>query len=58
VLVCADHSKWGVVGLARIADLSQVDVLVTDAGMPRAAQRALARSVGRLVVAGDGEPVA
>jgi DeoR/GlpR family transcriptional regulator of sugar metabolism len=54
VLVCADHSKWGVVGLARIADLSQVDVLVTDAAMPRAAQRALARSVGRLVVAGDG----
>jgi DeoR/GlpR family transcriptional regulator of sugar metabolism len=52
VVVAADHSKWGVVGLAGIADLTEVDVLVTDSGLPRTAQRTLARSVGRLVVAG------
>jgi DeoR/GlpR family transcriptional regulator of sugar metabolism len=51
VVVAADHSKWGVVGLAGIADLTDVDVLVTDSGLPRAAQRALGRSVGRLVLA-------
>ena len=51
VVVAADHSKWGVVGLAGIADLTDVDVLVTDSGLPRAAQRTLTRSVGRLVLA-------
>jgi DeoR/GlpR family transcriptional regulator of sugar metabolism len=40
-----------VVGLASIADLTDVDVLVTDSGLPRAAQRTLGRSVGRLVLA-------
>jgi DeoR/GlpR family transcriptional regulator of sugar metabolism len=54
VLVAADHSKWGVVGLASIAGLDDVDVLVTDAGLPRAAQRTLVRSVGRLVLARPG----
>jgi DeoR/GlpR family transcriptional regulator of sugar metabolism len=54
VVVAADHSKWGVVGLASIAALEDVDVLVTDAGLPRAAQRTLTRSVGRLVLASGG----
>lgn len=31
LVVLADHSKWGETGLARIADLAEVDVLVTDA---------------------------
>jgi DeoR/GlpR family transcriptional regulator of sugar metabolism len=51
VVVAADHSKWGVVGLASIAALSDIDVLVTDAGLARSAQRILTRSVGRLVLA-------
>lgn len=34
VVVVADRSKWGVVGLARIAALADVDVLVTDDGLP------------------------
>jgi DeoR/GlpR family transcriptional regulator of sugar metabolism len=58
VVVAADHTKWGVVGLASIAALSDVDVLVTDTGMPRSAQRALARSVGRLVLAATEVPAA
>jgi len=31
LIVLADHTKWGVTGLSRIADLAEVDVLVTDA---------------------------
>ena len=37
----ADHSKWNVVGLAGIASLDRVDVLVTDSGLSRKAQRTL-----------------
>lgn len=33
-VVVADHSKWGVVGLARIVDLAEVDVVVTDRAVP------------------------
>ncbi len=32
VVVVADHSKLGVVALAKIAPLSRVDVLITDEG--------------------------
>jgi len=56
VVVTADHTKWGTVGLSSFADLEQVDVLVTDAGMPDAEQQVLSERVGRLVVAGP-EPV-
>ncbi len=51
VVVVADHSKWNVVGLARIAPLDRIDVLVTDAGLPRSAWRALDGVVGEIVVA-------
>jgi DeoR/GlpR family transcriptional regulator of sugar metabolism len=50
VVVVADHTKWSVVGLAGIAALDRVDVLVTDAGLPAEARRALAGLVGELVV--------
>jgi DeoR/GlpR family transcriptional regulator of sugar metabolism len=51
VVVVADSSKWHVVGLAGIARLEDVDVLVTDDGLPPAARELLAARVGRLVVA-------
>ncbi len=50
LVVVADHTKWGVVGLSTIADLRHVDVLVTDGGLPQSARRALASAVGRLVI--------
>ncbi|GMA88223.1 hypothetical protein GCM10025868_34730 [Angustibacter aerolatus] len=56
LVVAADHTKWGVVGLAGFAALEEIDVLVTDRGLARSAQRVLSRSVGRLVVADDDEP--
>lgn len=54
VVVTADHTKWGTTGLSSFADLDQIDVLVTDAGMPDAARQVLSERVGRLVIAGAG----
>jgi DeoR/GlpR family transcriptional regulator of sugar metabolism len=49
--VTVDHSKWGVVGLSRIADLDRVDVLVTDSGISGDARRSLDETVGQVVIA-------
>lgn len=49
-VVLADHSKWGAVGLSRIADLTHVDVLICDDGLPPEAAKALDDVVGRLVL--------
>ncbi len=51
VIVCADHSKWGVVGLSTIADLARVDILVTDDQLDPSAQRVLSQHVGRVITA-------
>jgi DeoR/GlpR family transcriptional regulator of sugar metabolism len=51
VIVVADHSKWGIIGLSTIATLDQVDVLVTDAELDELAQRAVSEQVGQLIVA-------
>lgn len=53
VVVVADHTKWGVVGLSSFAALEQVDTLVTDAGLPEAARVEVAEHLRRLVVAGE-----
>jgi DeoR/GlpR family transcriptional regulator of sugar metabolism len=50
VAVVADSSKWGVVGLSTIATLDEVDVVVTDDGLPPAARRLLEDSC-RVVIA-------
>ncbi|WP_454049572.1 DeoR/GlpR family DNA-binding transcription regulator [Cellulomonas sp. Marseille-Q8402] len=42
VTVLADHTKWGVAGLARIASLEEVDVVVSDAALPGPARTVLA----------------
>ena len=49
--VLADHSKWGVVGLAQIASLEQVDLLLSDGGLPADACAALEDAVGELRLA-------
>ena len=54
LVVVADHTKWGIVGLSTIAELGEADVLVTDDGLASEAQAALAEHVGELIVA---EPV-
>jgi DeoR/GlpR family transcriptional regulator of sugar metabolism len=50
LIVCADSSKWGVVGLSSMAALSEAAVLVTDSGLSAHASGALADHVGELVV--------
>jgi DeoR/GlpR family transcriptional regulator of sugar metabolism len=54
VTVVADHTKWGTVGLSSFADLSEVDTLVTDDGLPPEAQAVIADRVGNLVIANVG----
>src|SRR5206468_9899439 len=50
LIVVADHSKWGVIGISSIARLDQADVLITDSGLEPEARAVLTRSVRSLVV--------
>jgi len=52
VVVVADSTKWGVVGLSSMARLEEVDVVVTDEGLGEQARRVLSPRVGRLCLAG------
>jgi DeoR/GlpR family transcriptional regulator of sugar metabolism len=51
VVVVADHTKWGVRGLSRIARLDEADVLVSDSGLPRDARVLLGEHIERVVLA-------
>ncbi len=53
LIVVADHTKWGVRGLSRIADLDEVDVFVSDPALPPDARASISEHVDRLVVAGE-----
>ncbi|MFD9884608.1 DeoR/GlpR family DNA-binding transcription regulator [Streptomyces alboflavus] len=55
VVVVADHTKWGTVGLSSFATLGQVDTLVTDAGLPARARAEISEQLRRLLVAGSPE---
>ncbi|MFF5565381.1 DeoR/GlpR family DNA-binding transcription regulator [Streptomyces sp. NPDC012623] len=52
VVVVADHTKWGKVGLSSFATLGQVDTLVTDAGLSEGAREEITEHLPGLVVAG------
>ena len=54
VVVVADHTKWGTVGLSSFAGLEQVDTFVTDAGLSPAAREEIEEHVPGLLVAGPG----
>ncbi|CAM5678024.1 MULTISPECIES: DeoR/GlpR family DNA-binding transcription regulator [Streptomyces] len=53
VVVVADHTKWGTVGLSSFASLEDVDVLVTDRGLSAQAREEIAELPPELVVAGE-----
>lgn len=55
LVVLADHTKWGQVGLASIVPLDAADVLITDAGLDRKARQQLRERVGELRVVEPGE---
>lgn len=58
LVVVADHSKWGVVGLSSIARLDEADVLITDDGIDPVAREILDGQVRRLVVVTPDQSVA
>jgi len=51
LVVLADNSKWGIVGISTIADLDEAHVLVTDDGIAEDARELLEDRVGELVIA-------
>jgi DeoR/GlpR family transcriptional regulator of sugar metabolism len=53
LVVVADHVKWGVRGLSRIAGLEDVDVLVSDSGLSALARAEIKEHVDRLVIASE-----
>jgi DeoR/GlpR family transcriptional regulator of sugar metabolism len=56
LIVVADSSKWGVIGISAIARLDEADTLVTDAGLPDTARQQAAEQVRELVIAPLADP--
>lgn len=50
LVVVADHTKWGVVGLAQIAPLRAVSTLITDDRLDPHAAAVLADQVGEVII--------
>ncbi|QGZ47650.1 MULTISPECIES: DeoR/GlpR family DNA-binding transcription regulator [Streptomyces] len=55
VVVVADHTKWGTVGLSSFARLDEVDTLVTDPGLSPQTREEMVEHLPGLVVAGEDE---
>lgn len=55
VVVVADHTKWGTVGLSSFAALEEVDAFVTDAGLSDGVRQEMEEHLPGLVVAGGQE---
>jgi DeoR/GlpR family transcriptional regulator of sugar metabolism len=55
VVVLADSTKWGTVGLADIAPLNAAGAVITDDGLPDDAYRTLADLVAKVVTVPVGE---
>ncbi|MFE7581897.1 DeoR/GlpR family DNA-binding transcription regulator [Streptomyces gardneri] len=53
VVVVADHTKWGTVGLSSFGDLGEVDTWVTDRGLGEGVRGEVAEHLPGLVVAGE-----
>ena len=53
LVVVADHTKWGVIGVSTIARFAQADLLISDAGLSEAARAVLAEQVQELHIAGE-----
>jgi DeoR/GlpR family transcriptional regulator of sugar metabolism len=56
LVVLADSSKWGVIGISSIARLDEADTFVTDTGLPDEAREIASDAVRELLLAAvDGE---
>ncbi|MFF4777426.1 DeoR/GlpR family DNA-binding transcription regulator [Microtetraspora fusca] len=56
LVVLADHTKWGTIGISTIAHLDRADVVVSDTGLPAEAGAELSERVGELLLADPSEP--
>jgi DeoR/GlpR family transcriptional regulator of sugar metabolism len=54
LVVLADHTKWGTVGISSIAELREAHTVVSDPGLTEAARATLTQHVGELLLA-EGE---
>lgn len=54
VVILADHTKWGTLGISTIAALEDADELISDDHLPGEARRILTERVGRLRLATTG----
>jgi DeoR/GlpR family transcriptional regulator of sugar metabolism len=50
LVVMADHTKWGTVGISSIVALERADVLITDDGLDEQSRTLLQDTVPELVV--------
>src|SRR5690606_7152873 len=50
LVVPADHTKWNTVGISTIAELSEADVVISDAGLPEEGSRQLADRAGEWII--------
>jgi DeoR family glycerol-3-phosphate regulon repressor len=55
VVVLADHTKWGTLGISTIASLEDADELISDDLLGGEARRILGERVGRLRLASTGD---
>ncbi|MET8146520.1 DeoR/GlpR family DNA-binding transcription regulator [Sphaerisporangium sp. NPDC005288] len=51
LVVLADHTKWGTVGISTIAKLDEAHVVISDTGLPEEARSALSEQAGTLLLA-------
>ena len=51
----ADHTKWGMAGVATVAPLSRADVLITDEALPEEARAEVVTLVGDLILVATGQ---
>ncbi len=59
LIIVADHTKWGVIGISSFARLDQADILVSDVGLETDARAELTTQVRELVLVDPtGAPVA
>jgi DeoR/GlpR family transcriptional regulator of sugar metabolism len=50
LVVLADSTKWGTVGISSVAPLAEAETIVTDTGLDLAARNQLASAVRRLIL--------
>jgi DeoR/GlpR family transcriptional regulator of sugar metabolism len=53
LVVLADHTKWGVIGLSAIAALTDASILVSDSGLTPEAREVIEGTVAELIIADE-----